>query len=276
MIVALSTRGPERWRYNRKLVIEPRVEANNAIIQIMSLARNYVTEIEIIKSRDHIYRDQWTPKRKESFWSKLVDFGSIDNYIFPNLVKVSVDLEKWDCCCLPELLLQRAPRLEEADLRGGYPINSSHTDLVDEDECDCPYQEIDGKTPHISPPWAATLRAATISCRATAYYGSPPDLMDNIIKADNLMKLNLRLTEAGDEDGDSSPWYANLLHHPTLEHLEYDVPDVPFSEALEHAERDDTDHSALQTLIYSLPAIEMAHERLEVSPATERRIKLQS
>jgi hypothetical protein len=30
LIVALSTRGLERWRYIRKLVIEPRVEANNA------------------------------------------------------------------------------------------------------------------------------------------------------------------------------------------------------------------------------------------------------
>ena len=265
LIVALSTRGLERWRYIRKLVIEPRVEANNAIVQILSLARNYITEIDIIKSRDHIYRSQWTPTRKESFWGKFADFGSVDKYMFPNLVKVSVDLEKWECCNLPELLLQRAPKLEYVGLRGGDPKDASHADYDHDDDCDCPYQQGVGESTHLPPPWEATLRVASISCGATAYFGAPPDLMESIIVAKNLEKLTLRLTDAVDEDGQGTEWLSDLLHHPTLEHLEYDIPEIPFSEALDVAERDEDHHSALQVLIYSVPDINLASERLEVS-----------
>jgi hypothetical protein len=266
LIVALSTRGLERWRYIRKLVIEPRVEANNAIIQILSLARNYVTEIEIVKARDHIYRDQWTPKRKESFWSKFADFGSVDKYTFPNLVKVSIELEKWDCCCLPELLLQRTPNLTYVELRGGSPKDGSReTPYDDEDICDCPYQGSPNAATHISPPWEATLQEASISCKATSYLGTPPDLMESIMAAENLKKLKLRLIDAIDEDGNGSEWLFDVLHHPTLEQLEYDVSEIPFSDALEMTERDEDHHSALQVLIYPVPDINLASERLDVS-----------
>ena len=266
LIVALSTRGLERWIYIRKLVIEPRVEANNAIIQILSLARNYVTEIEIIKSRDHIYRDQWTPKRKESFWAKFADFGLVDKYTFPNLVKVSVKLEIWDCCCLPEMLLQRTPNLEHVELQGGTATDLSHSEPQDPDDiCDCPYQETSEGNTHISPPWTGALRGASIDCPATGYDGNPPNLMESIMNARNLKKLTLRLEDAIDEGGDEQDWVSDLLHHPTLEHLEYDVPEIPFISALEMAECEKDHHSALQALIYSVPAINLASERLEVS-----------
>jgi hypothetical protein len=268
LIVALSTRGLERWRYIRKLVIEPRVEANNAIIQILSLARNYVTEIEIIKSRDHIYRDQWTPTRKESFWGKFADFGSVDKYIFPNLVKVSVNLEDGDCSCLPELLLQRAPHLEHVELYGGTPTDYSHDEPEGPDDyCDCPYQESPGrKATHRSPPWEATLRVAHITCTAKESYGCPPELAESIISSDYLKKLTIRIEDLVDHDGDAYGWLALMLHHPTLEHFEYDIPNMTMDETLVSlAENAEDPRSSLKTLIYPVPQVQVNHERLEVS-----------
>jgi hypothetical protein len=268
LIVALSTRGLERWRYIRKLVIEPRVEANNAIIQILSLARNYVTEIEIVKSRDHIYRDQWTPTRKESFWGKFSDFGSVDKYTFPNLVKVSVNLEDWDCSCLPELLLQRAPHLEHIELYGGNPTDYLHREPEGPDEyCDCPYQETpEREATHRSPPWEATLRVAHITCTAREGYGCPPQLAEDIIASEDLKKLTIRVDDLVDETGTAYVWFETMLHHPTLEHLDYDIPNMPLGEALELLEENTMDpESSLKTLIYPVPQLQVNHERLEVS-----------
>jgi len=269
LIVALSTRGLERWRYIRKLVIESRVEANNAIVQILSLARNYITEIEIIKSRDHIYRSQWTPTRKESFWGKFADFGSVDKYTFPNLVKVSVKLEAGDCSCLPELLLQRAPHLEHVELDGGIPTDYWHNEPEGIDHyCDCPYQETPGRNAtHRSPPWEATLRVAHITCIAKEGYGCPPELAKSIISSDNLKKLTIRIDDLVDEEDTAYIWLETMLHHPTLEHLDYDIPNMPIDEALDLvAETAMNPESSLKTLIYPVPELLVNHERLEVSP----------
>ena len=81
--------------------------------------------------------------------------------------------------------------------------------------------------------------------------------------AGNLKKLNLRLEDAIDEEGGEQQWISDLLHHPALEHLEYEVPEVLFSAALKMAEREG-DHSALRVLIYSVPAINLTSERLDV------------
>jgi hypothetical protein len=262
MIVILS-RGAERWRYIRKLVIEPRVEANNAIIQILSLARNYITELEIIKSRDHIYRNEWYPADNERIWSKLTDFGSVDKYSFPNLVKASFHLEHNDCSSIPALLLQRTPVLEEVSIKGGYARYLSHKD-EDEDEvslCDCPFQRT-SKFNHLIPPWQASLRVANIDCDSSTENGLPPLLAEQLMFADNLTKVTIRLAESQDDDG---PWpeWLEILTRPMLEHLDYDVFDKPFPEALEMIEG--PIHSALRTLIYSEPHVQAAYERLEVS-----------
>jgi len=272
LIIALSTRGLERWRYIRKMVIEPRVEANNAIIQILSLARNYVTEIEIVKSRDHIYRDQWTPTRKEAFWSKFADFGSVDKYTFPNLVKVIVSLEDWECNCLPELLLQRSPHLGHVELYGGTPTDYSHREPEDPDDyCDCPYQE----TPvcdatHRSPPWEATLRVAHIQCKAREGHGRPAELAEGIIASGNLEKLTVWVDNLVDEVGDACETVETMLFHPALEHLDYDVPTLTMDEALETL-KENTEleyYSSLKTLIYPVLNLQVNHERLEVSLAS--------
>jgi len=271
MIMSLS-RGVERWRYVKKLVIEPRVEANNAIVQILSLARKYVTEIEIIKSRDHIYRDQWTPTRGDTFWSKLAGFGSVKQYSFPNLVKVTSSLESWECSCLPELLLIRAPRLEVVKISSDLTYDaSSHAEPRSyEDGCDCLHDvDVDPRLDHVRAGYHRTLREATIDCSVDEDNDFPSALILNVILANNLVKLSLTVNDVVDDDGLGTSVIAEIIHHHTLSYLLWNVSERPMPLALglmafayRHG---DGQLFALQVLIYASPLFDLSQERLEVS-----------
>jgi hypothetical protein len=133
MIKVLS-RGTERWRYVRKVIIEPRVGANNAILQFLSLAREHVSEIEFITSRKHIFRDQWQPDPSQTIWAKLLEFDMGEEYNFPNLSTIKVALEKYDCSSSPLTLIHLSKRLQHLEVVGG---KTKEIEICEGERCPC-------------------------------------------------------------------------------------------------------------------------------------------
>lgn len=254
-MIKILSRGPERWRYIRKLVIEPRVGANSTIVQILSLAREYIVELEIIKSRDHIYRSRWNPKKGETLWSKLVDFGSFKTYTFPNLKVLSVDLENYDCASLPGHIIQRTAGLRHVTLKGGKAFYQGHEADEEGDDCDCRAWD-----DYCSTPMAPELQTADLTCPAPDDNGPPPSLICRLMQIRSLEKLRISIDDAGE----GPEWLDDVIDHPNIKHLEYDIPDIPFEEAVELV-GGSIESSALRSLIVTVPDISSAHERLQVS-----------
>jgi hypothetical protein len=255
-MIKILSRGPERWRYIRKLVIEPRVGVNSAIVQILSLARNYIVELEIVKSRDHIYRSQWSPRKGETIWAKLADFGPFETYTFPNLKSISVQLEDYDCVNVVGHIIQRAPGTLHIKLEGGDTNYFGHEENEDGEDCDCMLW-----SNHQAPNLAPNCKVADISCPAHEGCGTPPLVVSELLRLSPLTSLKIRLDGAGTENG--TGWLDTILMDEAIAHLEYDIPNIPFSEAVE--ETGLVDNYAIRSLIITLPDISAAHERLQVS-----------
>jgi hypothetical protein len=260
MIMILS-RGTERWRYIRKLVIEPRIGANNAIVQILSLARHYITEIEIVKSREHIYRSQWKPKSAETLWAKLADFGSFETYTFPNLKSVRIDLEDYDCCDSPGYLIDRATGLQRITLHGGsadYP-GHEHPEHGDND-CECA-SWVNFAEDHA--PTFASLRSVDIAYVADESGDYPPRLIRRCLVQEGVTELKTNIKNAGIYET-GPEWIEEILNHASVKHLEYNIPLVSIDMAVEELEMSDA-APVLQSLIYHIPKLASADERLQAS-----------
>jgi len=261
MIMNLS-KGTERWRYIRKLVIEPRVGANNAIVQILSLARQYITEIIIVTSRKHIYRSEWAPKTGETLWAKLADFGPFETYTFPNLNTIAIDLERYDCCSSPAYLIDRASGLQVIKLNGGNARYQEHERPENGDEdCECA-SWYDFAETHES--MLGSLRIVDIAYDACGIDETSPRLIRRCLAQSGITELKINIENAAfNEDG--SGWLEDILLHSSIEHLEYDIPTIPIDEAIEELPGIEDAEAVLQSLIHHTPNLGSADERLQVS-----------
>jgi hypothetical protein len=222
------------------------------------LARDYITDIEVIRSRDHIYRTEWSPKRGETFWEKLLDFGPFKTHLFPNLQSASFKLEVRDCANVPGLILQRAPALQHISLEGGDPRWPGHEDGGDDDECAC---DMWSQYEDVMPDYE-NLRSLHVACKGCHDNGVPPYLVRHLLDNVAIPSLKIRVEDARIDEDNGMEWLYDIIESRSLTYLEYDVPGIPFSEALEER---DVEHSVLRSLVIPVPEMEPMHERLQVS-----------
>jgi hypothetical protein len=262
MIKVLS-RGTERWRYVRKVVIEPRVGANNAILQFLSLAREHVSEIEIITSRKHIFRDQWQPVPSQTIWAKLLDFDIGEQFDFPNLSTIKVALEGYDCSSSPLALIHLAKGLQHLEVVGG---KTEGMEICEEERCPCYIADI------------SYVSFAPIHLQTLVYRGDlDPDgcgsRLLSWVGTTHVTDLTFRIGQTGDLGLDwDHTWLPDVMNGGDLRRLDLRLGHFPLAAILNttyfsdpDVEVGDPDNQRLRILIQYAPNVEgSATERLDV------------
>jgi hypothetical protein len=258
MIKVLS-RGDGRWRYVRKVVIEPRPGAVNAIIQILSLAKEYINEIQVVQSRKHINRIQWEPPMLQTIWAKLLDFQSYGNFIMPNLSTIRVRLEKYDCSAVPLTLIVLAGRLDVLEIDGGRACS--------DDGCPCTDVEWDRGLSGLR-----KLSSVRIEAKAEDDISSTTLLewLWDYTRAESLA-LRIKTTGHSGADLECFGWLFGMLGVDTMRRVDFRLGATTFADMLSWDPCGGdyegwSQGSKLNSLIQDAPAVRRsAKERLEVS-----------
>lgn len=177
----------ERRKCVRKVVIEPRPGANNAIVQVSSFVKDHVREMELMPLRDHIFRDQWQPTRSEMLWHKLLDFG-LQNDCFRNLETVTIEYSVTDHADNLISLLRLSPNIRVLHITaaGDIDYHPSH--------CDCGSQHLADEYRSLDE--LPLLEQLSITSKGPADGGLQEWISDLLQAAGNLRSFTLHLPAA--------------------------------------------------------------------------------